>query len=182
MIEYSSIAFVPVFSSKHGINFTKIDAEDYEKVKDFRWYLETRRNRKYAVCSNPHKRMNRFLLNVSDKSKIVDHISGDGLDNRKSNLRICTNQQNVSNCGFTKGRKCKGVAFDKRPHRRIKPWIAQITVSRKHMWLGNFETKEQAMDAYDQAAVKYFGEFARTNKMILGQAAAVAQQMQPVGK
>jgi hypothetical protein len=91
----------------------------------------------------------------------VDHINGNGLDNRKSNLRICTHQQNCENSRKRKKSfsKYKGVYWSK----NAKKWVAQITIDGKSKHLGYFELEEDAAAAYDKAAVKYFGEFACLN-------------------
>ena len=93
----------------------------------------------------------------------IDHINGDKSDNRISNLRICTINQNRQNKPKYKNNKSgfKGVYFESSP--RIKnPWRARIVVNKKPISLGNFSTKLEAHKAYQEAAKKYFGEFERT--------------------
>ncbi len=90
----------------------------------------------------------------------VDHINGDGLDNRRINLRVCTRSQNLANQG-TQARNlsgCKGVSWDKRTGR----WITFISVNSKNHNLGRFDDLQTARAAYQAAAVRHFGEFART--------------------
>ena len=90
----------------------------------------------------------------------VDHINGDRLDNRRENLRIVTNWQNQMNRGMTINNSSgyKGVRL-----RRSGKWEAQIRVNKKAIFLGRFYDKLDAAHAYDDAAKKYFGEFARLN-------------------
>lgn len=89
----------------------------------------------------------------------VDHRDGDRQNNRWDNLRAATRSENIHNMGLrprnTSGRK--GACFDARRGK----WLAQITVNGKHLHLGRFDTREEAGDAYDAAAAKYFGQFAR---------------------
>jgi len=89
----------------------------------------------------------------------VDHINGNGLDNRRSNLRIATSQQNNRNrkiCNLnTSG--FKGVRLDR------NKWRADIRIDGKRKNLGRFVNPEAAAAAYDEAARKYFGEFATLN-------------------
>ncbi|HEV8525455.1 MAG TPA: NUMOD4 domain-containing protein [Terriglobales bacterium] len=89
----------------------------------------------------------------------VDHINRDTLDNRLSNLRVCTNAQNRLNSKQRSNSKApyKGISYDKRSGK----WRARIQVNGKTTWLGRFDTPEDARDAYRDAAVKHHGEFAR---------------------
>lgn len=104
--------------------------------------------------------MHRFILDAPHGME-VDHKNGDGLDCRRENMRLATRKQNafnrkrpsVNTSGF------KGVTL-------VKPtgkWLAQIEVGGKNMHLGTYESKIEAARAYDKAAIKYHGEFARLN-------------------
>lgn len=88
-----------------------------------------------------------------------DHINGNGLDNRRDNLRICTNAENNRNKGIISTNKSgfKGVSW----YKKGQKWNAKIIVNRKYISLGNYDTPEEAYEAYCNAAKKYFGEFAR---------------------
>lgn len=88
---------------------------------------------------------------------VVDHINGNGLDNRKKNLRICTQAQNVRNRAPIKGRY-KGVSS-----RGGGVWRARITVDGRMIYLGDHLSEIAAAKAYDQAAIRFHGEFARLN-------------------
>ena len=100
---------------------------------------------------------------VSDKIFLIDHINHEKLDNRRSNLRICTTSQNCANMNIK--RKNRGISGFKgvRYHSKNKNWNARITIKRKEIHLGCFTDKDVAAKAYDLAAIKYFGEFALTN-------------------
>lgn len=90
----------------------------------------------------------------------TDHINGDGLDNRRANLRPATASQNVSNKRKTGGSsRYKGVSWDARNRR----WAVRIDVARRQHYLGKFLDERLAAEAYDAAARKHFGEFAALN-------------------
>ena len=92
----------------------------------------------------------------------IDHIDGDRMNNRLSNLRLASRQQNNGNARLSKANTSgfKGVTrYNAKP--RTKPWIAQITVNGKRKGLGYFATPEEAHEAYAAAAVQAFGEYAR---------------------
>ncbi len=122
----------------------KIDLEDIDKVKNIKWHCRN----DFYVLSSKRKRLHRFLLDAT-KENDVDHINNNKLDNRKSNLRICTRSQNLMN------RKAKGYSFFK----STKKWEAYITKYYKRTRIGYFETKEEAIKARREAEIKYFGEY-----------------------
>lgn len=107
--------------------------------------------------------MHRFIMNAQ-KGQIIDHINGNGLDNRKENLRFCTHRQNAYNLitGTNKTSKYKGVHLLK----NNGLWCVQIKIPNKRIRLGNFEREDDAALAYNEAAIKYFGEFACLNKIV----------------
>lgn len=91
----------------------------------------------------------------------VDHRNGDGLDNRRQNLRVATHAQNLANQRLSAANTSgfKGVSFDRtRPN---KPWAAYIKHGGRKLFLGRHETREAAAAAYDAKARELFGEFAR---------------------
>ena len=94
----------------------------------------------------------------------IDHINGDRLDNRQSNLRFATGTQNQANARLRSDSTSgfKGVTWN----RRIGHWLAQLKIDGRGMYLGSFADPHEAARAYDEAAVKHFGEFARTNQML----------------
>jgi len=105
--------------------------------------------------------MHRQILKIKDKL-FVDHINGDGLDNRKSNLRAATaleNSWNMKKVRIKTSSRYKGVIWNK----QVKKWSVQMNVYRKSMFLGYFDNEVEAAKTYDEAAKKYFGEFAMLN-------------------
>jgi hypothetical protein len=89
----------------------------------------------------------------------IDHINGNPHDNRIENLRLADDHQNCANSKISKNNKSglKGVSWSKAKRR----WTAHICVRRKRMWLGYFDDADGAKRAYDAAAKKHFGDFAR---------------------
>lgn len=105
-------------------------------------------------------KMHRDIMNAPEGIKI-DHKNGNGLDNRRENLRFCTQSQNAMNSKIPKSNKTgyKGVSYIKRD--RI--YQAHIKANGKAINLGSFHDPVEAAKVYDEAAIKYFGEFAKTN-------------------
>ena len=91
----------------------------------------------------------------------VDHINHDTLDNRKSNLRICTRSQNNANHNKQQKSKSpyKGIWF----RNDIKKWSGSIKCNDQCYYLGVFENPEDAAKEYDRKSIELFGEFAKTN-------------------
>jgi hypothetical protein len=102
--------------------------------------------------------MHRFVMNCPAGME-VDHMDGNGLNNQKANLRICTRRQNSSNRLRRKGSGYKGV----HPYDGGKKWIVTITVDYKNINLGMFTCEKAAARCYDAVAKLAFGEFARLN-------------------
>ncbi len=134
-----------------------VDAEDFSILNGYKWSTNNR-GYVYGVVNGSRFAIHRLIVNCPSK-KQVDHINGDRLDNRKQNLRICTNSQNHQNKPKTKRNTSgyKGIRFKR------GRWHAHITLNRKQKHLGAFDHKMEAVHAYDAAAKKYFGEFALTN-------------------
>jgi hypothetical protein len=149
-------------------NFTIVDPIDYYWLNNFQWYTEQKDQNIYAVrfILNPGQRpkitsMHRDIMN-SPKGLLVDHRNCDGLDNRRANLRLATHSQNQCNKRKRRSKTSSrfiGVSFDKWTGR----WYASIKTNGKTIWLGRFDSEIEAAKAYDRAAIKYHGEFARLN-------------------
>lgn len=107
--------------------------------------------------------MHQFIINTP-KGLEIDHKDGDGLNNQKINLRVCNRNQNGANLRKNKRNTTgfKGVYLNK----LRKTFQAYITPNRKHVYLGAYATVEEAALAYDESAIKHFGEFAKTNKIM----------------
>jgi hypothetical protein len=144
--------------TKKGEEFY-FDIEDFEKVKKHAWYLSKRG----YIATNIHRRarlMHKVLLGDIDGAD-VDHISGNKLDNRRSNLRVCTHQENM----FNQRRRCTnttgfmGVSYMK----RVGRYEAYVHCGGRKHYAGLFRSPEDAATARDKKASVLFGEFARLN-------------------
>lgn len=148
--------------------FTMIDEEDVSKLGKKKWCAHLIRNTFYACADGGKTLLHRVILNAQPDEHI-DHINGDGLDNRKVNLRIATIQQNAQNSRKQKSyknkptsSKYKGVtwASDKRK------WKAQISINEKPTSIGYYDQEIDAAKAYDKKAIELRGTFARINEFI----------------
>ncbi len=144
-----------------------VDECDAEKLSTNSWCaLKTRRENLFYAVARINKKfcyMHHVILGSTNQ---VDHINGNGLDNRRENLRLVTNAQNQMNKKKWRNKcssKHKGVAF--RAKGRAKSWYAYINLNGKQTSLGYFDSEISAAHAYNKAASKHFGEFARLNKL-----------------
>ena len=145
-----------------------VDDDEYEKLMGYyKWYACKNRHLVYAKCNTSSTagnrttlKMHRIIMNAMP-GQVVDHINGNGLDNRKCNLRIVDDQKNAANrrCHAGSSSKYKGVAW----HIIRRKWQVNICVNGKNIYLGLHENEVDAALTYDMAAMKYFGEFARLN-------------------
>jgi hypothetical protein len=147
-----------------------VDDIDYERLLAYSWYAlyDNKMDGYYAVHNTGRKNgwkrisMHRFVTSAK-KGQYVDHINHNTLDNRRCNLRICRPSQNQANARLRSDNSTgyKGVrAYEGR-------YYAIIRVNGKGIHLGGYNTPQEAGMAYDKAAIKYFGEFALTNKQLL---------------
>jgi len=147
--------------------FVLVDESDVRCVMEFNWRLASQ-GKRYAMAyvAGHHVLMHRFLMSLELGDGLeVDHINGDGLDNRRSNLRVCTAKQNRGNQKKHHDNKSgyKGV-IRMRDATRNRPWRAQTNWDHQMCVLGYFHTAEEAASVYDRAARVYYGAaFARTN-------------------
>lgn len=152
-----------VHSKKHGDHIVIIDDEDWEEVKKYKWFVQCRRGNKNPdkVYRNKYYGKIETIHYFITRYNITDHINGNALDNRKCNLRECTNVQNSRNKGARRDNKSgyKGVYLDKKSQK----WVAQIGFDGKCKKIGRYNNKIDAARAYNEAATKYHGEFARLN-------------------
>lgn len=145
-----------------------VDLEDIPKIFNQSWHIFHSRQKVYIRSWDKVKKrkvfLHRIIMGVTNSNLQVDHINGNTLDNRKENLRICSHRQNVLNREKHKNNTSgyKGVSINKNTS---FPWKASIGVNKKRIYLGQFSTAEEAAKAYNEAALKYFGEYARINKL-----------------
>ena len=144
--------------------FSKIDSQDWDLIKDYSWYFA----KGYAVTAIKQENgkqktlgMHRLILGLTDPKIQADHINHNGLDNCRSNLRICTQQQNLMNKSSHKNSTSKylGVSW----HKRDNKWRSNIGFNGKIIYLGYFTNEKDAAKAYNTKAIELFGEFANLN-------------------
>jgi len=147
--------------------FALVDDEDFEFLMQWKWFVSKKKNQFVAESrvGSPLVRvkMHRFIMQLSDKKMCVDHINGESLDNRRSNLRICTHAQNLRNKRLSKNNTSgfKGVNWNKNSDK----WEVRIKTDGKSKCVGYFKCLLTAAKAYNEAAKKYHGEFARLNEI-----------------
>jgi hypothetical protein len=146
--------------------FATVDDQDRELVSGYRWYLHASGNTVYARGYKIGNRnggliyMHRLISGAATGFD-VDHRNGNGLDNQRANLRVCSRSQNnanrhviVSASGIT------GVHFEQWSGK----WRAEIRHLGKRYRLGRFSNQQDAADAYAAKALLLFGEFASAKK------------------
>lgn len=152
--------FIPLTKGQ----FACVDFDAPAEVFRYKWTLiELRNGLRYARRNNRGRSvyLHRVVLGLGACIEQADHKNGNGLDNRRDNLRPCTNTQNQWHIG----KRCGGSSRFKGVHRVSDgvPWRARITRHRQVIELGKFTDEEAAARAYDAAAVKYHGEYACLN-------------------
>lgn len=149
--------------------FALVDDEDFEYLMQWKWYFcngYAKRVKYLGGGRHNEKKEHIFMhriINNTPKGILTDHINGDKLDNRKINLRSCTNEQNVHNSRKPKRKnltsRYKGV------YRGKSSWIAQIRINKKLSYIGSFKTEIEAAEAYNNKTLEIRGEFGYLNEI-----------------
>jgi len=155
--------------------FAIVNDEDYDFLMQWKWYARRGRKTWYAARGEPYPdgrlrkngaKMQRTVLmhriiSQAVSGQHIDHRNCNGLDNRRRNLRVCTNGQNQQNRLPQKNcsSSYKGVSWKK----QSRKWFAQIGRNSKNYFLGYFHIEIDAARAYDKKAKELFGEFAHLN-------------------
>lgn len=144
-----------------------VDDDDFEYLNQWKWYAKLDNGNWYAL-RNTHvggkiKTIQmHVLITPVPQGFIRDHKDGNGLNNQRDNIRICTHTENKHNRKKSLKPKTsifKGVTW----YRRLQKWQAQIEHDNKNIYLGVFTSEVDAAKAYDKKAQELFGEFANIN-------------------
>ena len=151
-----------------GLNrFTLVEPLDYYRIRHFKWFVHGNGSNLYAARSELTNDLRSKIIYMHRQlmsppaGLVVDHHNCDSLDNRRDNLRVVTQAVNMRNRRKRKNTSSRyiGVHFDKQRNK----WSVHIRYNGKKIWLGRFVNEIDAAKAYDAAAKKYYGEFARLN-------------------
>jgi hypothetical protein len=139
------------------------DAQDGELINLYKWHLWQRKGSSspmYAITKN-NLSMHRLIIQAP-RGVQIDHINGDGLDNRRANLRLASSAENGRNRRKTRGSsQYKGVCW----HKIRNCWVAYICIDGTHTHLGVFQNETEAAKKYNEVALKIYGVFAKLNKI-----------------
>lgn len=151
---------------KNGMS-SLVDDDDYEKLNKSKWMCRRAGNTFYAIRSDwsngsvKSERMHRTIISAK-LGEHVDHKDGNGLNNQKGNLRICTRSQNMHNM---RPHRDNGTGYKGVCRHKSGLWGARICINRKIISLKYYKTPRDAAIAYNEAAKKYCGEFALLNDL-----------------
>lgn len=163
IIEYKDYAEIVLYNKKcEEVTRALIDLDDIDKASQYKWSLN---NKGYVRNTKNNLLLHRLIMDCP-KDMEVDHINHDPLDNRKSNLRICTHQQNLMNKSLQRNSTSGivGISWSE----TFSKWKAYIMVNNKYINLGLFSTKEEAIKAREYAEIEYFGEYRKQNEIQQG--------------
>jgi len=132
-----------------------VDDEDFKYLNYLKWHTLTVKDLHYAVAKSGKLLMHRIIMNPN-KGQCVDHINGNSLDNRKSNLRLCSHSENMRN----RKQKTKNKSGYKGIYPSGKKWRTYIQIDKKNTYIGTYDNIKDAINAYNEASIKYFGKFA----------------------
>lgn len=147
--------------------YALIDQGDHDRVSRHKWCAAVHSAHYWYAWTKIDGKMvsmHRFVLKLGRKRSWVDHVNGNGLDNRRANLRLCTPSQNQHNKSARRVKKsCRYKGVSRYAQARGKMWRASLMCKGHAFHLGSFGTPKEAALAYDSAARRLFGSFARTN-------------------
>ena len=170
MYQLSSSSDVPPFIKiplTQG-KFALVDEADARFIINKKWYAARSRYTYYAYRGTRTEAggratmlMHRLILGLK-KGEQADHINGNGLDNRRCNLRKCTRAENMRNWHKVWGSsKYKGVAW----YKAYNKWEVRIKTERREVHLGYYENEKEAAKIYNEAVREWYGQFAKTNPL-----------------
>lgn len=153
------VRYIPLTRGRHAI----VDAADYPELSKHKWYTQCAgRGRHPYACRKAKDRdliyMHRQIMKPPP-GKEVDHIDGNTLNNRRSNLRVCTRLQNAQNRRRYTPRRSRFTGV----YPSGDKWAAEVTHARRVYYLGQFDDEIEAAKAWDRKKFELAGEFARLN-------------------
>ena len=147
-----------------------IDKDKVELVLKYRWFINGSTKKGFYVIANTVKNnkktcvsMHRYLMNAKE-GQIVDHINRNTFDNRLENLRFCTHRENSCNRTSKKNSSSKFLGVSVRFNKHTTTFKSSIRINGVSIGLGIYNDEIKAAKAYNEAAIKYHGEFANLNK------------------
>ena len=148
IIEYNDYAEIILYD-ENGIEKAKalIDLDDVELCKQFKWYLS------HNYVTTQSISLHRMIMDCPN-DMVVDHINHNTLDNRKENLRICTNQENLWNSSMYNDNEYRGTYKTSN-----NKYIARIRYNQETIYLGTFDTQEEAFEVYKHKSIELYKEF-----------------------
>ena len=158
-------------SKTHGVHTILYDDGDADKIEPYSWLIMKGHSTYYAKRSLPRRTdgsrptplsLHRELIRCP-KGMMVDHVNGNGLDNRRENLRICTMSQNMMNRDKTNQNSTGFKGVYKTGDSKLNPYSAKIQKDKKVYSLGHYKTAEEAARVRDRKAIELHGKFAYTN-------------------
>jgi len=160
---------ITIVSKTHGTHEVLVDDEDFDRVNQFKWFIHKRCNTLFyartTICKENGIKtcmyLHRFILNETNPKVFIDHIKHNGLDCRKSKMRLSSHQNNMRNRRPRKNVTSSflGVYFDKQRGK----WRGESSVNGKNIFLGRFDNEVDAAKAYNDFAINNYGEFASLN-------------------
>jgi len=156
-----AMKIIPTIQLTNSDKVVMVDDDDYERLSNLTWWMN---GPGYADGWVDGKGclMHRFIMGAK-KGQEIDHINSNKLDNRKENLRFCTHLENITRIGIRKNNSTGYVGVSKKSYGR--PYRAYLRSAGIQLFLGTFDTPEEAALAYNDAAKKHFGEFAYLNQV-----------------
>lgn len=163
-LDDNSVEFDVYNQRNEKVNSFIIDKSDFQKIRYKKWRIDTNSRIITGNCTNknPRRELSRFLLDVTDETVVVDHIDCNPLNNRRNNLRICTQSKNVCNKSFMSNNTSGiiGVSWDKARNK----WAPEIRLEKTRCHLGRFDLFEEAVYARHIAELKLFKEYKNPGK------------------